>query len=125
MEQLDPEPPRDDQPWPGICADCHTAHSACTFAELKEKLNCHSGKKLEDSPKLWESGDAALVDTVPGKPTCADSFSKYLPLGHSAVHDMWQTVPVGVIKAVDKTAAGAVKVTKSAPKLERVNEYYP
>ena len=120
-----PEPPRDDQPWPCICADCHTAHSACTFAELKEKLNCRSGKKLEDSPKLWESGDAALVDTVPGKPTCADSFSKYLPLGHSAVHDMWQTVPVGVIKAVDKTAAGAVKVTKSAPKLERVNEYYP
>jgi elongation factor 1-alpha len=26
--------------------DCHTAHTA----ELKEKIDCHSGKKLEDSP---------------------------------------------------------------------------
>ncbi|KAL1262932.1 hypothetical protein QQF64_005671 [Cirrhinus molitorella] len=31
--------------------DCHTAHIACKFAELKEKINRHSGKKLEDNPK--------------------------------------------------------------------------
>ena len=31
--------------------DCHTAHIACKFAELKEKIDCHSGKKLEYGPK--------------------------------------------------------------------------
>ena len=25
--------------------DCHTAHIACKFAELKEKIDHHSGKK--------------------------------------------------------------------------------
>lgn len=48
--------------------DCHTAHSACTFAELREKLDCPSRKKLEGSPKLWGSGGAALAGTVPGEP---------------------------------------------------------
>ncbi|KAG7826928.1 hypothetical protein KL920_004926, partial [Ogataea angusta] len=33
-----------------------------------------------------------------------------------AVRDMRQTVAVGVIKSVDKTAAGAGKVTKAAQK---------
>ena len=32
--------------------DCHTAHIACKFAELKEKIDCCSGKKLEDGPKF-------------------------------------------------------------------------
>ena len=26
---------------------CHTAHIACKFAELKKKIDCHSGKKLQ------------------------------------------------------------------------------
>lgn len=37
--------------------------------------------------RSWKPGDAALVEMVPGKPMCADSFSKCLPLGHSAVRD--------------------------------------
>uniref|UniRef100_A0A8D2DVX2 Tr-type G domain-containing protein n=1 Tax=Sciurus vulgaris TaxID=55149 RepID=A0A8D2DVX2_SCIVU len=94
------------------------------FAELKEKIDCCSGKKLEDGPKFLKSGDAAIVDMVPGKPMCVESFSNYPPLGHFAVRDMRQTVAVGVIKAVDKKAAGAGKVTKSAQKAQRVNEYY-
>ncbi|ELW59432.1 Elongation factor 1-alpha 1 [Tupaia chinensis] len=44
-------------------------------AQLKEKTDCCSGKKLEDGPKFWKSGDAAIVDMVPGKPMCAKSFS--------------------------------------------------
>ena len=58
--------------------DCHTAHIACKFAELKEKIDRHSGKKLEDGPKFLKSGDPAIVDTVPGKPMCVESFSIFL-----------------------------------------------
>ena len=34
--------------------DDHTAHIACKFAELKEKTDCHSGKKLEDGSQVLE-----------------------------------------------------------------------
>lgn len=61
--------------------DCHTAHIACKFAELKEKIDRRSGKKLEDNPKFLKSGDAAIVDMNPGKPMCVESFSDYPPLG--------------------------------------------
>uniref|UniRef100_G3U6F0 Tr-type G domain-containing protein n=1 Tax=Loxodonta africana TaxID=9785 RepID=G3U6F0_LOXAF len=99
--------------------DCDTAHVACKFTELKEKINHHSGKKLEDGPKFLQSGDAAIIDMVPGKPMCVKSFSEYTRLGHFAVHDMRQTVAVGVIKAVDKKATGAGKVTNSAQKAQK------
>ena len=98
--------------------DCHTAHIACKFAELK-KIDCHSGKKLKDGPKFLKSGDAAIVDMVLSKPMCVKSFSDYPPLGHFAVCDIRQTVAVSVIKAVDKKAAGAGKVTKSAQKAQK------
>ncbi|ELW57346.1 Elongation factor 1-alpha 1 [Tupaia chinensis] len=89
--------------------DCHTAHIACKVAELKEKIECRSGKKLEDGPKFLKSSDALIVDVVPGKPKCVEIFSDYPPLGRFAICDMRQTVAVGVIKAVDKKAAGAGK----------------
>ncbi|KAG5215257.1 hypothetical protein JEQ12_000833 [Ovis aries] len=98
--------------------DCHTAHVACKFAQLK-KIDHRSGKNLQDGPKFLKSGDAAIVDMVPGKPMCVESFSDYPPLGRFAVCDMRQTVAVGVIKAVDKKADGAGKVTKSAQKAQK------
>lgn len=61
--------------------DCHITHVVCKFAELKEKIDRRSGKKLEDGPKFLKSGDAAIVDMVPGKPMCVESFSDYPPLG--------------------------------------------
>ncbi|KAF3825493.1 hypothetical protein GH733_005475 [Mirounga leonina] len=99
--------------------DYHTAHIAYKFAELKEKIDHRSGKKLEDSPKFLKSGDAAIVDMVPGKPMCVESFSDYPPLGRFAIRDMRQTVAEGVIKAVDKKAARDGKVTKSAQKAQK------
>lgn len=95
--------------------DCHTAHIACKFGEIKEKIDRRSGKKLEDMPKFIKSGDAAIVTLVPSKPMCVESFQEYPPLGRFAVRDMKQTVAVGVIKTVNKTDK-AGKVTKSAQK---------
>jgi len=83
--------------------DCHTAHIACKFNEIKEKIDRRSGKKLEDNPKFVKSGEAAIVEMIPQKPMCVESFQEYPPLGRFAVRDMRQTVAVGVIKAVDKT----------------------
>merc|ERR1712183_1259938 len=95
--------------------DCHTAHIACKFTELKEKMDRRSGKKMEDNPKFVKSGDAAMVVLTPSKPMCVESFSSYPPLGRFAVRDMRQTVAVGVIKSVEKKEA-ASKETKSAKK---------
>jgi elongation factor 1-alpha len=100
--------------------DCHTAHIACKFQEIKEKIDRRSGKKLEDFPKAVKSGDAAIVELIPQKPMCVESFSDYPPLGRFAVRDMRQTVAVGVIKGVTKQdkAAGKEggKAAKSAAK---------
>merc|ERR1712033_111848 len=95
--------------------DCHTAHIACKFSELKEKIDRRSGKKLEDNPKFVKSGDAAIAVLVPQKPMCVEAFSDYQPLGRFAVRDMRQTVAVGVIKAVEKKDVQG-KTTKSAQK---------
>ncbi|KAM8823848.1 elongation factor 1-alpha-like isoform 1-T1 [Spinachia spinachia] len=82
--------------------DCHTAHVTCRFAELKEKLDRRSGKRLEDHPQTLMSGDAATVRIVPIKPMCVESFFTYPPLGRFAARDLKQTVAVGVIKSVQK-----------------------
>lgn len=95
--------------------DCHTAHIACKFAELKEKCDRRSGKKLEDNPPSVKKGDAAMIVLEPTKPMCVESFSAYPPLGRFAVRDMKQTVAVGVIKETVKEEVKE-KVTKSASK---------
>ena len=41
--------------------DCHTAHIACKFAELKEKVDRRTGKKVEDNPKALKTGDAGFL----------------------------------------------------------------
>jgi len=98
--------------------DCHTAHIACKFAEIQQKVDRRTGKATEDSPKFIKSGDAAIVKLVPSKPMCVESFSEYPPLGRFAVRDMRQTVAVGVIKATTpKEVAGAS--TKSAQKAQK------
>merc|ERR1711934_1070577 len=39
--------------------DCHTAHIACKFAEILEKVDRRTGKSTEDAPKFIKSGEAA------------------------------------------------------------------
>merc|ERR1712117_721479 len=80
--------------------DCHTAHIASKFNEIKEKVDRRTGKSTEANPKFIKSGDAGIVELIPSKPMCVEAFSEFPPLGRFAVRDMRQTVAVGVIKAV-------------------------
>merc|ERR1712097_114475 len=98
--------------------DCHTAHIACKFNEIKEKVDRRTGKATEDNPKFIKSGDAAIVTLTPSKPMCVEPFSEFPPLGRFAVREMRQTVAVGVIKATTaKEVQG--KTTKAADKANK------
>merc|ERR1711922_106094 len=74
--------------------DCHTAHIACRFAEIKQKVDRRTGKATEENPKFIKSGDAGIVRLVPSKPMCVEPFVEFPPLGRFAVRDMRQTVAV-------------------------------
>jgi elongation factor 1-alpha len=89
--------------------DCHTAHVACKFANIKEKMDRRTGKVLEENPKFVKTGDACIVDLEPTKPMCVESFTDFPPLGRFAVRDMRQTVAVGVIKSIVKAEKGGKK----------------
>jgi elongation factor 1-alpha len=82
--------------------DCHTAHVACRFDKLITLINKRTGVKIEDNPKFVKSGQACIVDMIPSKPMCVESFKNYAPLGRFAVRDMRKTVAVGVIKAATR-----------------------
>merc|ERR1711860_394397 len=98
--------------------DCHTAHIACKFAELKQKVDRRTGKATEENPKFIKSGDAGIVRLVPSKPMCVEPFVEFPPLGRFAVRDMRQIVAVGVIKATTpKEEKG--KETKAAQKANK------
>jgi len=95
----------------GYCPvlDCHTAHIACKFAEIKTKVDRRTGVVIEEEPKFIKTGDAAMITLVPTKQMCVEVFSEYPPLGGFAVRDMKQTVAVGVIKGVEKKTDAKAK----------------
>jgi hypothetical protein len=68
--------------------DCHTAHIACKFAILQNKMDRRSGKIIEEAPKFLKSGDSGMVQMIPSKRLCVESFTDYPPLGRFAVRDM-------------------------------------
>lgn len=82
--------------------DCHTAHIACKFEKLLQKLDKRTGQVAGENPESVKKGDAAIVKLSPSKPLVVETFEQYAPLGRFAVRDMKQTVAVGVVKAVEK-----------------------
>ena len=98
--------------------DCHTAHIACKFDKILQKLDKRTGKVVEENPKSIKNGDAAIVELTPTKPMCVEAMVEYPPLGRFAIRDMRRTVAVGVIKEIVrefKDAKGNV-VTEVRPK---------
>merc|ERR1711990_491577 len=81
--------------------DCHTAHIACKFEKIQNKMDRRSGAELEKEPKFIKTGDCAIITLKPTKPMCVESFTEFPPLGRFAVRDMKRTVAVGVIKTVE------------------------
>jgi elongation factor 1-alpha len=89
--------------------DCHTAHIACKFSKIRNKIDKRDGKVMEEEPAFIKSGDAAMIELIPQKKMVVETFSAYPPLGRFAVRDMKQTVAVGVIKETTRKAAAAAK----------------
>jgi len=92
--------------------DCHTAHIACRFDKLLQKIDKRSGKVMEENPPMVKKGDAVNAVLIPQKKLTVESFKDYPPLGRFAVRDMRQTVAVGVIKSVTKSSATSGKEKK-------------
>ena len=83
--------------------DCHTAHVACKWATIHNKIDRRTNKETEKMPKVVKTGDGCLVTLEPQRPLVVESFKDYPPLGRFAVRDMRMTVAVGVIQKVEKT----------------------
>merc|ERR1712154_425218 len=89
--------------------DCHTAHIACRFDKLITLMNKRTGAVIEQNPKSAKSGQAVLVDMIPSKPMCVETYKDYPPLGRFAVRDMRKTVAVGIIKENTRADPSAKK----------------
>jgi elongation factor 1-alpha len=80
----------------------HTAQVACTFIELKKKLDPKTGATLEENPQFLKTGDAAIVKIQPTKPLVIETAKEFPQLGRFAIRDMGQTVAAGVCIAIEK-----------------------
>jgi len=78
--------------------DCHTAHIACRFDKLEKLMDKKTGKIIEANPRYLLPGQVAIVDMIPTKPMCVETFKDYPPLGRFSVRDMKRLVAVGVVK---------------------------
>jgi len=83
--------------------DCHTAHIACQFTKLLEKVDRRTGEVIESNPQFIKTGDACRVEMTPMKPLCIETFKDFPSLGRFAIRDSRQTIGVGVVLSVTKT----------------------
>ena len=79
---------------------CHTTQTACTFVELKRKLDPRTGQTKEENPTFLKSGDAAIVQIKPTKPMVIENVKDLPQLGRFAIRDMGQTIAAGMCIAV-------------------------
>ena len=79
---------------------CHTAQVACTFVELRKKLDPRSGETKEENPTFLKSGDAAIVQIKPSRPMVIESVKEIPQLGRFAIRDMGTTIAAGMCIAV-------------------------
>ena len=81
--------------------DVHTARVKCTFARMLQKYSS-PGSAIEENAEKIKQGDVALVELVPTKPLCVETFKDYPPLGHITVTNNRTNVAVGIITSVKK-----------------------
>ncbi|MFW5927773.1 MAG: translation elongation factor EF-1 subunit alpha, partial [Thermoplasmatota archaeon] len=75
----------------------HTAQVACTFLELKQKLNSKTGEVEEENPDFLKNGDAAIVKVKPTRNLAIERVEDFSELGRFAIRDMGQTVAAGQV----------------------------
>jgi len=81
---------------------CHTTQTACTFTELKKKLDPRSGQTKEENPTFLKTGDAAIVQIKPSKPMVIENVKELPQLGRFAIRDMGTTIAAGMCIAINK-----------------------
>ncbi len=73
----------------------HTAQVACTFIELKQKLNPRTGEVVEENPTILKNGDAAVVTVKPTRLFSLEKVGDFPEMARFAIRDMGQTVAAG------------------------------
>ena len=74
----------------------HTAQVACTFTEIKAKLDPKTGQVKQSNPDFIKTGDAAIVQIRPTKPLVIEKVKEIPQLGRFAIRDMGQTIAAGM-----------------------------
>ena len=106
-------------------------HLCWTVAQLTSLASLLSWRLMVILRKSWkrplilEAGDTAIIDMVPGKPMCFESFSDYPPLGHFLLfmtcnRRLWVSS-----KQWTRTQLELARSPSLPRKLRRLNEYYP
>ncbi|MFW6176391.1 MAG: elongation factor 1-alpha, partial [Thermoplasmatota archaeon] len=80
----------------------HTAQVACTFLELKQKLNSKTGEVEEENPDFLKNGDAAIVKVKPQRNLAIERVEDFSELGRFAIRDMGQTVAAGQVIDIEE-----------------------
>ncbi|MFO7792297.1 MAG: translation elongation factor EF-1 subunit alpha [Candidatus Saliniplasma sp.] len=73
----------------------HTSQVACTFIEIKQKLNPKTGEVVEENPDFIKNGDAAVVTVKPTRNLSLEKVEDFPEMGRFAIRDMGQTVAAG------------------------------
>ena len=82
---------------------CHSARVACRFEKLISILDKAKGEEVVKKPPCIATGDAAIVELVPERPSVFEPFKECPALGRFVIRDNNQTVALGIILSVVTT----------------------